>query len=67
MYTVIHEFLDLKDESYHYKVGDTYPRRGKRANAERVEELSGTGNKIGKPLIEYKETPKKRTTTRKEK
>ena len=67
MYKVIHKFLDLQDKNHLYKVGDTYPRRGKRANAERVAELSGSANKIGKPLIEYKETPKKRTTTRKEK
>lgn len=66
MYKVIHEFLDLLDDSYHYKAGDTYPRRGKRANAERVAELSGNGNKIGVPLIEEVATPKpKKRTVRK--
>lgn len=62
MYTVIHEFLDLQDESYHYKEGDTFPRKGKKASAERVEELSGNGNKIGVPLI--KKTPTRKSTAR---
>lgn len=52
MYKVIHQFLDLNDENHHYKVGDAYPRNGKRASAKRVAELSGSENKIGKPLIE---------------
>ena len=64
MYKVIHKFLDLQDENHLYKVGDTYPRSGKKATAKRVKELSGTENKIGKPLIEAleEEKPKKRTT-----
>lgn len=69
MYKVIHEFLDLQDNSYHYKVGDVYPKEGE-AVAERVKELSGKNNKIGVPLIEEikeekpkkKAAPKKRTT-----
>lgn len=64
MYKVIHEFLDLQDGNHHYKEGDTYPRRGKKAIAERIEELSGDGNKIGTPLI--KEVPSKRTTRKSE-
>lgn len=63
MYTVIHEFLDLQDDSYHYKKGDTYPRKGKKASAERVEELSGSENKIGVPLI--KKAPRKTTARKK--
>lgn len=59
MYKVIHQFLDLKDENHHYKVGDAYPRNGKRASAKRVAELSGSDNKIGKPLIEKVETKKR--------
>ena len=65
MYKVIHQFLDLQDEKHHYKVGDTYPREGKKAVAARVKELSGTGNKIGKPLIE--KVAAKRTTKGKQK
>lgn len=64
MYTVIHEFLDLQDNSYHYKKGDTYPRKGKKADAERVEELSGNANKIGVPLIQ--KAPRKTTARKKE-
>lgn len=64
MYKVIHEFLDLQDGNHHYKEGDTYPRRGKKIVAERVEELSGTDNKIGIQLI--KEMPSKRTTRKSE-
>ena len=52
MYKVIHQFLDLQDDNHHYRVGETYPRKGKKASAERLAELSGKGNKIGKPLIE---------------
>lgn len=59
MYKVIHQFLDLQDESYHYKVGDTYPRDGKKAVAARVKELSGNKNKIGKPLIEKQAAKRK--------
>ena len=72
MYKVIHQFLDLQDGSYHYKVGDTFPRSGKKATAKRIKELSGTDNKIHRPLIEaIEETPKeekpKKRTTRKTK
>ena len=59
MYKVIHQFLDLQDGNFHYKVGDAYPRNGKKATAKRVAELSGPENKIGKPLIEKVETRKR--------
>ena len=68
MYKVIHQFLDLQDGNHHYKVGDTFPRNGKKATAKRIKELSGTDNKIKKPLIKAVEEapeedkPKKRTT-----
>lgn len=52
MYKVIYQFLDLQDENHHYKVGDAYPRNGKRASAKRIAELSGSENKIHRPLIE---------------
>lgn len=52
MYTVIHEFLDLQDNSYYYKVGDMYPRNGYKPTLERETELLGKSNKIGVPLIE---------------
>ena len=68
MYEVIHEFLDLQDGSYHYKVGEIYPRTGVETTLERATELIGTNNKIGVPLIReimtppVEEKPKKRTT-----
>ena len=67
MYKVIHQFLDLQDENHHYKVGDAFPRNGKKVTAKRISELSGSENKIHKPLIEKieiekaKAVPKKRT------
>lgn len=59
MYKVIHEFLDLKDGSFYYRVGDKFPRDGKRPSKARITELSTADNKIGVPLIE--EVKRKRT------
>lgn len=44
-------FRDLQDNDHIYRVGDKYPRKGRVAKA-RIDELSSTDNKIGKPLIE---------------
>ena len=55
MYKVIHEFLDLQDNSHYYAVGKTFPRRGVKVSKERIEELSTSANKIGVPLIEAPE------------
>lgn len=60
MYRVIKEFADLTDykkikegEVYHnYSVGDVYPRQGKKVDEKRIEELLGTENAQGEPLIE---------------
>lgn len=49
-FKVIHKFKDLQDDYYIYEVGDKYPRKG-RAKKERIEELEGSDNKIGEPLI----------------
>ena len=63
-YKVVHRFRDLQDDDYVYKIGDTYPRKeNKDVSPERIEELSGTNNKIGKVLIEAE----KEATTKKEK
>lgn len=59
MYRVIKEFADLTDskkikegELYHnYTVGDMYPRQGKKVDEKRIEELLGTENAQGEPLI----------------
>ena len=52
LYKVICPFADLLDESYVYHVGDEFPRHGVIVKPERYEELAGTKNKLGKPLIE---------------
>ena len=65
MYKVIKSFTDLQDNNYAYYVGDTFPRNGVDAGAERVAELSSDKNLQGVPLIEeIKEKPKR---TRKKK
>lgn len=51
-YKVIKYFTDLKDNNHPYKVGDTYPRKGVKADPARVAELAGKENKQGVPLIE---------------
>ena len=49
-YKAITVFKDLQDENYIYRVGDKFPRKG-RAKKERVEELMGSDNLIGKPVL----------------
>lgn len=51
MFKVIKYFTDLQDNSYEYKVGDEYPRKGLEPTADRIIELSGSDNKRGEPLI----------------
>lgn len=53
MYEVIHFFTDLQDNSYAYNVGDTFPRIGFAVGQDRLDELMGSDNKQGKPLIKY--------------
>lgn len=56
-YIVIRDFTDLqdKDKNGAYKVyfeGDAYPNPGnKKVTKKRLNELLGTGNKQGKPVI----------------
>lgn len=60
MYKVIERFHDLQDSKktksgvvYHeYNVGDTFPRAGKEVSEERINELAGSENRRGTPLIE---------------
>lgn len=59
MFKVIHEFLDLQDDSRYYKVGDTFPRKGFKVSEKRLEELSTSANKIGVPLIQEFKRKKK--------
>ena len=66
MYKVIKSFTDLKDNNYAYHVGDTFPRNGVKAGAERVAELSSDKNLQGVPLIEEIAEKTKRTRKKKE-
>lgn len=58
-YEVVKAFHDLQDYKdvkggkvyHHYDVGDTYPRQGLTLNKTRTEELLGSGNAQGVPLI----------------
>ena len=60
MYKVIKSFTDLQDNNYAYYVGDTFPRNGVEAGAERIAELSSDKNLQGVPLIdEVTEKPKR--------
>lgn len=52
MYKVIEDFTDLQDKMYTYTVGMTYPRDGYIPTEKRISELSGTRNKLGRPVIE---------------
>ena len=65
MYKVIKYFTDLQDNNYAYYVGDTFPRNGVEAGAERIAELSSDKNLQGVPLI--KEVVEKPKRTRKKK
>ena len=66
MYKVIKYFTDLQDNNYAYYVGDTFPRNGIEAGAERVAELSSDKNLQGVPLIEEVAEKPKRTRKRKD-
>ena len=63
MYKVIKFFVDLQDNFHPYKVGDVFPREGMEVSEERLNELAGSENKQGEPLIA--EGPKKRTKKKK--
>ena len=65
MYKVIKYFTDLQDNNYAYYVGDTFPRNGVDAGAERVAELSSDKNLQGVPLIEEVTEKPKRTRKKK--
>ena len=66
MYKVIKSFTDLQDNNYAYYVGDTFPRNGVEAGAERVAELSSDKNLQGIPLIEEIAEKPKRTRKKKD-
>ena len=65
MYKVIKYFTDLQDNNYAYYVGDTFPRNGVKAGAERIAELASDKNLQGVPLIEEVVEKPKRTRKKK--
>ena len=60
MYKVIVYFEDLQDKNHPYKVGDTYPRKGLKPSAERINELATNKNIRGIPLIKAEENGTKK-------
>lgn len=56
MYKVLKLFTDLQDNNYRYEVGDEFPRLGYKPDLARIEELSGSSNRQGTPLIEEVKT-----------
>ncbi len=69
MYKVICAFRDLEDHEFIYKAGQEYPRKGCSPTKQRIDELLGSKNKMGKPLIEKvgeeKEVRKPKKTVKK--
>ncbi|MGM1048398.1 MAG: hypothetical protein ACQEXX_19975 [Bacillota bacterium] len=53
-YVVIKDFKDLQDDNHIYRTGDKYPRKG-RGKKERIDELAGSDNALGKALIKEEE------------
>jgi hypothetical protein len=51
MFKVVKLFTDLQDDNFKYEVGDEYPRLGLKPSLARIEELKGSDNKQGTPLI----------------
>ena len=40
-----------------YNIGDTYPAEGQEPTPERISQLSSTGNRLGRPVIEMVQEP----------
>lgn len=51
-YIVKEDFADLRDDNHLYRAGDNYPRPGFEVPPERLAELAGSDNRVGRPLIE---------------
>lgn len=54
MYNVLYPFTD-KEDGIVYEKGDTYPKGKRRVSKDRLAELMGAENALGKPLIEHLE------------
>lgn len=57
MYIVTNLFADLQDNRTVYNPGDLYPREGLQVSPERLEELAGSNNRLGYPLIKLVVNP----------
>lgn len=66
-YTVVESFVDLQDNNHVYGVGDEYPRAGHDVTLSRLNELMGTKNMLGKPLVAEETAAKKKKTENTEK
>lgn len=64
MFRVLHDFSDMHDGGRLYHAGDIYPRSGMVVDEKRLSELSGRGNRLGKPLIAEQAEEKKPTRKR---
>lgn len=62
MYRAIERFADLEDGKHIYGIGEPFPRKGYEPTDERLKELSGSDNKVGKPVIQYFDDPKVETS-----
>lgn len=51
-YKVVCNFKDLQDGGFYYKVGDEYPRSGKKVSKKRLNELATDANRRKMPMIE---------------
>ena len=56
-YEVVKKFVDLQDNNYMYRVGDSFPRAGMTVSDERIAELASTQNRQGAILIKPVEEP----------
>ena len=61
MYIVKYDFVDLQDDNYAYKAGETYPREGYTPNEARINELITEANAQGRELIMMTKDPVKKT------
>ena len=61
MYIVKYDFVDLQDNNYAYKAGETYPREGYTPDEARINELITEANAQGRELIMMTKDPVKKT------
>lgn len=54
-YKVLDYFTDLQDKNHEYFEGDTYPRKGLKVTAARINELATDENVRGVPVIQVVE------------